>query len=314
MKHIFLLMGLVAAAGFVSSYAQTYKEWDDVSVTHLNRERAHTLGIPLADVQALDTEGMEQSPYFKSLNGVWKFKWVADPGKRPEGFEAADYSIDGWDDIDVPSAYYIQEAQSGLFLHSDKSGTDGKFRLGRLDVSDHSYQFTPKQRDKFTTFFSFRTGDGYMTEGESYWKIGLGNNEPEVAKSIQVEAHEDGYHMRAMWKGSNEYFGVDSRQIGSYVYTDKKTPVLFRFLTLEEAGIAPLLQDVSDICVHDADGKICVKVKDRAMVHVSDTDGTLLAKERIVDYGNFPISKPGVYIVSVTPDGRATSVHKLAVK
>lgn len=212
------------------------------------------------------------------------------------------------------TVYYIQEAASGLFLHSDKNGTDGKFRLGRLDVSDHSYQFTPKLRDRFTSFFSFQTDDGYMTEGDSYWKIGLSKNEPEVAKSIQVEAAEDGYHMRAMWKGSNEYFGVDSRQTGSYVYTDKKSPVLFRFLTLEEAALPSLPQDVSDVWVYDADGNICVKVKDHAMVQVSDTDGTLLANEMIVDYGSFPISQPGVYIVSVAPYGRAASVHKLAVK
>ncbi|MDE6511460.1 MAG: hypothetical protein K2L00_05155, partial [Muribaculaceae bacterium] len=107
MKRFLTLAGIVAATGFATATSQTYQEWDDVGVTHLNRERAHTLGIPLADASAVSDSGIEQSPYYKSLNGVWKFKWVADPGKNPAGFEAPEYSVDGWDDIDVPSAWQV---------------------------------------------------------------------------------------------------------------------------------------------------------------------------------------------------------------
>lgn len=74
------------ATASVTANAQTYKEWDDVSVTHLNREKAHTLGIPLADFTAVGENSMEKSPYYKSLNGVWKFKWVADPSKKSNWF------------------------------------------------------------------------------------------------------------------------------------------------------------------------------------------------------------------------------------
>lgn len=113
MKHIFSLVSLIVATGFATTHAQTYKEWDDVGVTHLNRERAHTLGIPLGDARAVGDGGMEQSPYYQSLNGVWKFKWVADPGKCPKGFESPDYSVEGWDDIDVPSAWQVYGVRNG---------------------------------------------------------------------------------------------------------------------------------------------------------------------------------------------------------
>ena len=53
MKRILTLTGIVVAGGLATATAQTYQEWDDVSVTHLNRERAHTLGIPLADASAV---------------------------------------------------------------------------------------------------------------------------------------------------------------------------------------------------------------------------------------------------------------------
>ncbi len=208
--------------------------------------------------------------------------------------------------------YFIQEAQSGLFLHSDANGSDGKFRLGKLDMSDPSYQFTPKLKKNFTSFFSLSTGDGYMTEGENYWRTGLGSEEPATAKSIQVEKAEGGYNMRGMWKSSTDYFGVDSRQAGSYIYTDKKTPVLFRFLTADEAGVESIY--MSDATVYDADGNIGIKVDGKAIVSVSDPDGTLLAKETVTDSGIVPVSHPGVYIVSVSTSGNPALVCKIIVK
>ncbi|MDE7409001.1 MAG: T9SS type A sorting domain-containing protein, partial [Muribaculaceae bacterium] len=164
----------------------------------------------------------------------------------------------------------------------------------------------------FTSFFSLSTGDGYMTEGENYWRTGLGSEEPATAKSIQVEKAECGYNMRAMWKSSSDYFGVDSRQIGSYIYTDKKTPVLFRFLTADEAGVESIY--MSDATVYDADGNIGIKVDGKAIVSVSDPDGTLIAKETVTDSGIVPVSHPGVYIVSVSTSGNPALVCKIIVK
>ncbi len=210
------------------------------------------------------------------------------------------------------TVYYIQEAESGLFLHSDKEGSDGSFRLGELDIENPSYQFTPKLKNHFTSFFSLSTGDGYMAEGDNYWRVGLAGNEPATAKSVQIEKAKGGYNMRGMWKGSSDYFGVDSRDKGSYIYTDKKNPVLFKFLTASEAGVGTI--GMPQTSVYDADGKIGIKVDGKAIVSVSDTDGTLLAKETVSDTGLVPVAQPGVYIVAVATSGHPTSVHKLIVR
>lgn len=196
----------------------------------------------------------------------------------------------------------------------DISGTDGSFRLGELEISNPSYQFTPKLKNHFTSFFSFRTGDGYMAEGDNYWRVGLDNNEPETAKAVQVEKANGGYNMRGMWKGSSDYFGVDSRDPGSYIYTDKKNPVLFKFLTADEAGVESILNWAPQTSVYDADGKIGVKVDGKAIVSVSESDGTLLAKETVTDSGIVSVSHPGVYIVSVATSGHPASVHKIIIK
>ena len=50
---------------------------------------------------------MEESPYYLSLNGVWKFRWVADPSKKPSGFEKPTYNVTNWDNIDVPATWQV---------------------------------------------------------------------------------------------------------------------------------------------------------------------------------------------------------------
>lgn len=108
------LLALVALSmSALTSVAQTMKEWDDVSITHVNREAAHTLSIPVENEAAVDANAMEASPYYMSLNGVWKFRWVADPSKRPANFQSVTYNDVAWDNIDVPSTWQVYGVRHG---------------------------------------------------------------------------------------------------------------------------------------------------------------------------------------------------------
>lgn len=68
-------------------------EWDNPKVTSVNRELAHTLSVP---------EG-----YSLSLDGTWKFKWVANPSQAPKNVFAPDYNDTNWDNISVPSSWQV---------------------------------------------------------------------------------------------------------------------------------------------------------------------------------------------------------------
>ena len=93
--------------------AQTYQEWDDVNINSINREAAHTLSIPFADETAVETSAMENSPYFLSLNGTWKFRWAGTPQTAPGSFFKDDYNVSNWDDIDVPSTWQVYGVRHG---------------------------------------------------------------------------------------------------------------------------------------------------------------------------------------------------------
>ena len=89
-------------------------EWDDVSITQVNRETAHTLSIPFGSEQnALEGKVLEESPWFLSLNGVWKFKWAPDPARKPADFQSSSFDVSAWDNIDVPSVWQVYGVRNG---------------------------------------------------------------------------------------------------------------------------------------------------------------------------------------------------------
>ena len=112
---------LLAAALLLSTMAgtaQTLKEWDDVSITGLNRQRAHTLEIPVnsADEAAqayTPTNATEASPWFLSLDGTWKFQWVGRPEQASNTFFQDTFDASAWDDIDVPSTWQMYGIRHG---------------------------------------------------------------------------------------------------------------------------------------------------------------------------------------------------------
>jgi len=109
-KFVFAALMTLSAAGV---YGQTMTEWDDVKVSSVNRVTSHDLSIPFATAEDAQSLDLERSPYYKSLNGVWKFHWSADPSKAVSDFYTTDYDTSAWDDIDVPGCWQIYGYRNG---------------------------------------------------------------------------------------------------------------------------------------------------------------------------------------------------------
>ncbi len=115
MKKLFILSCLTMA--ITSANAQTSqmtgKEWDDPLTTSVNRETAHTLAIPVTSDADVAQNDMTRSPYYQSLNGVWKFKWVGAPTSAKDEWCVKDYNDASWVDIDVPSSWQVWGVNHG---------------------------------------------------------------------------------------------------------------------------------------------------------------------------------------------------------
>ena len=79
-------------------------EWEDPSVTEVNRLPSRNCSVPLADESAALSADLEPStPYAMTLDGKWKISWCGEPSQRPLEFYRTDFDDSGWSDIDVPS-------------------------------------------------------------------------------------------------------------------------------------------------------------------------------------------------------------------
>lgn len=91
----------------LSAFESWTTAWNDVSITNINREKAHTIAIPFATEQELQEKRIENSNYYQSLNGTWKFYWTKDPDAKPNDFYKTDFNASAWDEIEVPSVWQI---------------------------------------------------------------------------------------------------------------------------------------------------------------------------------------------------------------
>jgi len=105
LHNMFITAALLTCV--TAAQAQTGKEWDDPSITSVNRETAHTLAIPMAKEADVRLNDFSKSPYYQSLDGTWKFYWVSAPTKARDTMCAADYNDASWTDIDVPSSWQV---------------------------------------------------------------------------------------------------------------------------------------------------------------------------------------------------------------
>ena len=96
---------LIAATG---SQAQERLDWENPEVFQINREKARASFYRFKDRQKSVENDYTASPYYQSLNGLWKFNWVKRPADRPYFFYRESFDVSGWTDIPVPSNWELQ--------------------------------------------------------------------------------------------------------------------------------------------------------------------------------------------------------------
>ena len=86
-------------------------EWQSPDSLAYNKEQPRATFYSFADVESARRVLPEQSAYWLSLNGTWKFHWSPNPDERPADFYKPDFDVAGWDDLTVPSSWNIAGLQ-----------------------------------------------------------------------------------------------------------------------------------------------------------------------------------------------------------
>ncbi|MBI9061507.1 MAG: DUF4981 domain-containing protein [Marinilabiliaceae bacterium] len=104
--HLRLQWLLIALLAVSSLSAQN--DWENQKVFAINKEAPRASFYSYPNQKKALTFQREESPYFKLLNGIWKFNWVKKPADRPVDFYKSNYDVSEWDDIKVPSNWEVE--------------------------------------------------------------------------------------------------------------------------------------------------------------------------------------------------------------
>ena len=87
------------------------KEWESPEDLSLNKELPHSYFFNFKNVEQARKVLSENSSYWKSLDGTWRFNWVKHPDERPKDFYESKYNDSNWEDVPVPMSWNIYGIQ-----------------------------------------------------------------------------------------------------------------------------------------------------------------------------------------------------------
>lgn len=106
-KQLFLALAL--SFGAMTAWAQqpTWTEWHNPQMNEVNRLPLHTAFFAYENEAAALKGDMAASDRYLSLEGPWKFRWVANADERPTDFYRTDLDDSNWSTMKVPGIWEL---------------------------------------------------------------------------------------------------------------------------------------------------------------------------------------------------------------
>ena len=177
--------------------APTGWEWQSLDSVAVNKLQPHAWFFSFRNIDEARKVLPENSSYWKSLDGMWKFHWAPNPDERPKDFFRTDYDVSKWDDIKVPMSWNM----AGLQRDGKNKYGDPLYSNQRV-IFQHSWQ--PMNDWK----------GGVMRTPPKDWMTYRNRNE--------VGSYRRTFTVPADWKGQEIYLNFDGVDSFFYLYINGK--------------------------------------------------------------------------------------------
>ncbi|OPZ12831.1 MAG: Beta-galactosidase [candidate division BRC1 bacterium ADurb.BinA364] len=97
--------------------AHDLRDWEDPTIVQRNKEPGRATATPFPSAELALALDAGQSPWRRSLNGMWKFAYCINPDYAPEGFYREDYGVVEWPDIEVPGCWQTQGYDKAIYTN-----------------------------------------------------------------------------------------------------------------------------------------------------------------------------------------------------
>lgn len=167
-------------------------EWQSPDSVAYNKLQPHAWFFSFASTESARKVLPENSEYWQTLDGEWKFNWASNPDRRPKDFYRTDFDVSGWDKVQVPMCWNIAGQQA-----------DGTLKYGKPLYSNQRVIFQ----------HSVKVGD---------WKGGVMRTPPKDWQSY-ADRNEVGSYRRTFtvpeaWDGREIYVNFDGVDSFFYLY------------------------------------------------------------------------------------------------
>ncbi|MDR0680468.1 MAG: DUF4981 domain-containing protein [Dysgonamonadaceae bacterium] len=116
MKGANLIFSVIFSIGTILN-AQT-PEWENPEIFGINKLPARASFLPYSNEQQAVDDIYSASPYFLSLDGIWKFNWYKRPADKSEGFYKVGYDVSNWNNIQVPGNWELQGFGTPIYTNT----------------------------------------------------------------------------------------------------------------------------------------------------------------------------------------------------
>ena len=104
-KLILVIFAFSASCAFAQTVAN---DWENPGLLDYNKEKPHVSFMLYPNEQTARVDDYAQSPFYKSLNGTWKFTYVDQYANRIKDFYRTDFNDSQWSNIPVPSNWELK--------------------------------------------------------------------------------------------------------------------------------------------------------------------------------------------------------------
>ncbi|MDF1698945.1 MAG: glycoside hydrolase family 2 TIM barrel-domain containing protein, partial [Saprospiraceae bacterium] len=112
MKNLFLFILIFSSSQLI--HAQ--EPHQNHKVFGINKEAPHPQLFPFDNTINAFLNKKEQSPWFLSLNGLWKFNWVKNPSNKPQNFYNRNFDDSEWNFFPVPANWEVHGLDYPIYL------------------------------------------------------------------------------------------------------------------------------------------------------------------------------------------------------
>lgn len=342
MKFSLTIICILTAFITVAYSQEITPEWENPEIFGLNLEKTRTTAIPYADKQSAMENEYGNSPYFKLLNGDWKFHWVPRVADVPSNFYREEYNDRDWGTIPVPGNWEFNGYGTPMYVNTGFGFSAKPPHIDRnfSPVGTYRHIFTiPEVWDGRRVFLHFEAGTNFMYVFVNGERIGINKNDKSPAEfditpyirtgknllACQVHKFSDGSYLEDQDKWR---LGGFNRNVYLYSTADTRIRDFFAHPDLDknyrhgQFRIELALKNYSEeskkreieVAILDHNGKSVFKQKKHATIDASNEIEVKL-EGGVPNPAKWTAETPNLYTLLLTlKDDRGNLIEATSVK